>query len=79
MIISQHNKKGQIRKPFILYKDNTCINHSEGKWKIWIYSHQVIEKNERKFRYREIRYAGAPARFQTSDDAKQFALYLTGQ
>ena len=79
MIVNQTNRKGHIQRPYIPYK-NKKVNKddSQGRWEVWIYSHNVIVSNEKKFRYRQLRYAGFPARFKKCEDAAEYARNLLG-
>ena len=79
MIVSQTNRKGHIQRPYITYK-NKKVNKddSQGRWEVWIYSNDIIVDCERKFRYRQLRYAGSAAIFKTHSDAAEYAQYLLG-
>ena len=79
MIVSQTNRKGHIQRPYITYK-NKKVNKddSQGRWEVWIYSNDIIVDCERKFRYRQLRYAGFPARFKKCEDAAEYARNLLG-
>jgi hypothetical protein len=79
MIVNQTTKKGHIQRPYITNK-NKKINKddSQGRWELWIYSNDVIVNSERKFKYRQLRYSGFPARFKKREDAVEYAQYLLG-
>jgi hypothetical protein len=79
VIVSQTNKKGHIVRPYITNK-NKKVNKddSQGRWELWIYSHAVIVGNERKFRYRQLRFSGFPARFKKREDATEYGRSLLG-
>jgi hypothetical protein len=79
MIVSQTNRKGQIQKPYITSKNKWISKDDpQGRWEVWIYSNVVIVNSERKFRYRQLRYDGIPARFVKRSDAAEYAQSLLG-
>ena len=79
MIVNRMNTKGWIQKPYITTRNrNIDKNDAEGRWELWIYCNDVIVNLERKFKYRQLRYSGFPARFKHRQDAIEYARNLLG-
>ena len=78
MIIDTHNKEGNLRKPFILVKDKSYVNHPEGRWTIHFFLRTVIKQNKKCFKYAVYRHCGHSVRFKTRKEAKEYAYYRLG-
>jgi len=78
MITTTHNKEGKLRKPFVIVKDKSYVNHPEGRWGVWFFLRAVIHGNKKSFKYAELRHSGYPIRFKTQEEAIEYAYYKLG-
>jgi hypothetical protein len=78
IVIETHHKNGKSRKPYIITKAPAKENHPEGRFSVYMYNRKVFREGKFFFRYTTVKFDNQQVRFNTRDDAKEFALYRLG-